>query len=87
MPMSSPCSANRPRPLRLYHLYRLLIGLAGSADFQRSLENQLLNVTHSRLFILGSWGYLIINTLIILVMPRAERLAPCLPWRYSMSCC
>src|SRR5690554_5931793 len=63
-------------PLRLYHLYRLLIGLSLVLLISSSLENQLLNVTHSRLFTLGSWGYLIINTLIILVMPRAERLAP-----------
>lgn len=63
-------------PLRLYHLYRLLIGLSLVLLISSSLENQLLNVAHSRMFTLGSWSYLILNTLIILVMPRAERLAP-----------
>lgn len=64
------------RPLRLYHLYRLLIGLSLVLLISSSLENQLLNIAHSQLFTLGSWGYLIFNTLIILAMPRAERLAP-----------
>lgn len=64
------------RALRLYHLYRLLIGLSLVLLISSSLENQLLNVAHSQLFTLCSWAYLIVNTLIILVMPRAERLAP-----------
>ena len=63
-------------PLRLYHLYRLVIGLSLVLLISSSLENQLFNVAHSRLFSLGSWSYLIINILISLVMPRAERLAP-----------
>lgn len=64
------------RPLRLYHLYRLLIGLSLVLLISSNLENQLLNIAHNQLFTLGSWGYLIVNTLIILVMPRAERLGP-----------
>lgn len=64
------------RPLRLYHLYRLLIGLSLVLLISSNLENQLLNITHNQLFIFGSWGYLIANILIVLVMPRAERLGP-----------
>lgn len=64
------------RPLRLYHLYRLLIGLSLVLLISSNLENQLLNITHNQLFTFGSWGYLIANTLIVLVMPRAERLGP-----------
>ena len=64
------------RALRLYHLYRLLIGLSLVLLVSSSLENHLFNITHGRLFITASWGYLIFNTLVSLAMPRADRLAP-----------
>ena len=64
------------RILRLYHLYRVLIGLALVLLVASNLEDQLLNVAHTRLFSLGSWCYLIFNIFITLAMPRAERLPP-----------
>ena len=64
------------RVLRLYHLYRLLIGLALVLLLSTNFESQLFNLAHTQLFSFGSWAYLIFNTLVILAMPRAERLLP-----------
>ena len=64
------------RVLRLYHLYRMLIGLALVLLLSTNFESQLFNLAHTQLFSFGSWTYLIFNTLVILAMPRAERLLP-----------
>lgn len=66
------------RVLRLYHLYRLVIGLALVALISSNLEVQLLNITQYKLFSYGGWAYLVLNLFTALLMPRAERLAPLL---------
>ncbi len=49
--------------LRLYHLYRLVIGLLLVMLISTSLDEQLLQVAHPQLFHQGSWLYLIVNIL------------------------
>lgn len=66
------------RVLRLYHLYRLVIGLALVVLISSNLEVQLLNVTQYKLFSYGGWAYLVFNLITALLMPRAERLPPLL---------
>ena len=52
------------RVLRLYHLYRLTIGLALVLLVSSDLDQQLLDLHHPTLFRNGSWLYLILNILV-----------------------
>lgn len=61
------------RVLRLYHIYRLIIGLALVLIISSNLENQLLDVVHRQVFLYASWAYLIINIIIGISIQRAER--------------
>lgn len=64
------------RILRLYHLYRLLIGFALVLLISSDLDGQLLELTNTQLFHYSSWGYLIVNIIAIASMHRVDRLAP-----------
>lgn len=63
------------RILRLYHLYRLLIGFALVLLISSDLDGQLLELTNSQLFRYSSWTYLVINVIAIASMHRIDRLA------------
>ena len=62
------------RLLRLYHLYRLSIGLALLVLIASSLDDQLLNMAHAQLFRYGSWFYLGFNLLVTLLVNRPRHL-------------
>ncbi len=64
------------RVLRLYHLYRLLIGFALVLLISSDLDGQLLEVTHIQMFHYGSWAYLIVNIIATASMHSTERLLP-----------
>lgn len=64
------------RILRLYHLYRLLIGLSLVLITSSNLDVQLLDITHAQLFYYGSWVYLIVNVIATASMHSSERLLP-----------
>lgn len=64
------------RILRLYHLYRLLIGFALVLLISSDLDGQLLEVTHIQMFHYGSWTYLVINIIATASMHNTERLLP-----------
>jgi two-component system sensor histidine kinase PilS (NtrC family) len=64
------------RILRLYHLYRLLIGFALVLLISSDLDGQLLEVNHIQLFHYGSWLYLIVNIIATASMHNTERLLP-----------
>lgn len=62
------------RVLRLYHLYRLTIGLALVLLISSDLHTQLLELASPDLFRNGSWFYLILNILVAVVVQRPRSL-------------
>lgn len=58
------------RVLRLYHLYRLTIGLALVLLISSDMDSQLLNLAQVELFRYGSWFYLILNMLVAVLVQR-----------------
>ncbi|WP_218568598.1 PAS domain-containing sensor histidine kinase [Pseudomonas sp. 2FG] len=62
------------RILRLYHLYRLAIGLALVLLISSNLDDQLLDLANERLFRYGSWLYLGLNSLFALLVRRPQHL-------------
>lgn len=63
------------RILRLYHFYRLVIGITLALLISSDLDAQLLDMMHPALFRNGSWVYLALNVLIIATVRRPKRLA------------
>jgi two-component system sensor histidine kinase PilS (NtrC family) len=62
------------RVLRLYHLYRLTIGLALVLLISSEMDDQLLNLADQQLFRYGSWLYLILNILVSVLVQQPRRL-------------
>jgi two-component system sensor histidine kinase PilS (NtrC family) len=60
------------RALRLYHLYRLSVGLLLVMLISSNLDDRLLQVADAPLFRFGSWAYLIINIFASLLVQRAH---------------
>ncbi|MEX6501659.1 sensor histidine kinase [Pseudomonas zhanjiangensis] len=63
------------RVLRLYHLYRLSIGLLLVVLISSDMDSELLTLAHTELFRKGSWFYLVLNILIAVTVQRPRRLA------------
>lgn len=59
--------------LRLYHLYRLVIGISLVLLISSDMDNRLLELADGQLFRLGSWLYLIFNLLVTLSFGSAQR--------------
>lgn len=68
--------AQGQRILRLYHLYRLLIGFALVLLISSNLDGQLLELAHTQLFHYSCWTYLIVNVIAIASMHNVDRLTP-----------
>lgn len=64
------------RILRLYHLYRLLIGFSLVLLIFSDLDGHLLDMAHTQLFHYASWTYLIVNIIATASMHRTEQLLP-----------
>jgi len=64
------------RILRLYNLYRVIIGLALVLLISSDLYDQLLELAHAQLFRYGSWTYLILNVLVAVLLQRPSHLGP-----------
>lgn len=79
--MTTPAVAERPasnpptsqRILRLYHLYRICIGILLVLLNHSQLEEQLLRVSHQQVFFYASWGYLLINLALGLGIRQPKR--------------
>ncbi len=56
--------------LRLYHLYRLTIGITLVLLISADMDNRLLELADGDLFRLGSWLYLILNILVVVLLDR-----------------
>ncbi|WP_278348756.1 sensor histidine kinase [Stutzerimonas kunmingensis] len=66
------------RILRLYHLYRLTIGLALVLLISADLHNDLLEMSNPQLFQYGAWIYLILNIIVAVLVQNPERDLPVL---------
>ncbi|WP_414058433.1 sensor histidine kinase [Pseudomonas sp. HR96] len=62
-----PGAAQTRRMLRLYHLYRLTIGIALVLLISSEMDNKLLDIANGELFRAGSWTYLILNILVVVL--------------------
>jgi two-component system sensor histidine kinase PilS (NtrC family) len=60
------------RILRLYHLYRLSIGLLLVLLISSDLDNDILNLANQQLFRYGSWSYLVVNIVIAVLVQRPK---------------
>ena len=66
------------RILRLYHLYRLTIGLALVLLISSDLHNDLLQMSNPQLFQYGAWLYLILNIIVAVLVQSPKRDLPVL---------
>lgn len=63
------------RILRLYHLYRLAIGVILALLISSNLDGDLLELTNVALFRTGCWLYLIFNVLVVVLLDRPKHAA------------
>ena len=61
--------------LRLYHLYRLVIGISLVLLISSEMDNRLLELADGQLFRIGSWLYLLFNLVVSLSFGNAHRSA------------
>ncbi|MET1081098.1 MAG: ATP-binding protein [Pseudomonas sp.] len=61
--------------LRLYHLYRVTIGVALVLLISSDMDDKVLDLANAELFRNGSWFYLITNILVAVLMQRPRHLA------------
>ncbi|KPW81072.1 Sensor protein PilS [Pseudomonas cannabina] len=66
-------SPQAQRILRLYHLYRLTIGVVLVLLISSSLETELLQLANPNLFRSGCWLYLVFNILVVVFLERPTR--------------
>jgi two-component system sensor histidine kinase PilS (NtrC family) len=70
---SRPGSTRAQRLLRLYHLYRLSIGITLVVLIASSMDNQLLTSANDNLLRNGSWLYLVLNILLVVFLEDTRR--------------
>lgn len=70
---SSPRSKQAQRLLRLYHLYRLSVGITLVLLISSDLDNQLLTYSNDDLLRSGSWLYLVLNILLVVFLENTRR--------------
>jgi two-component system sensor histidine kinase PilS (NtrC family) len=68
-------SPQAQRILRLYHLYRLTIGVMLVLLISSSLDTELLEMANPNLFRAGCWLYLVSNILIVVLLERPSHQA------------
>lgn len=63
----------RPKILRIYNVYRVILGLLLTLLTSSVLRDGLIDLTHPDLYEMVSWAYLIINVVIALLMHQGRR--------------
>lgn len=66
-------SKQAQRLLRLYHLYRLSIGITLVLLISSNMDNRLLTSANDELLRAGSWLYLILNILLVVFLENTRR--------------
>ncbi|MDR7285191.1 two-component system sensor histidine kinase PilS (NtrC family) [Pseudomonas corrugata] len=70
---SSPGDKQARRLLRLYHLYRLSVGITLVLLMTSNLDNGLLTFANDDLLRSGSWLYLVLNILLVVFLGNTRR--------------
>lgn len=70
---NSPGSKQAQRLLRLYHLYRLSVGITLVLLISSNMDNQLLTLANNDLLRSGSWLYLVLNILLVVFLENTRR--------------
>ncbi|MGF6458758.1 two-component system sensor histidine kinase PilS (NtrC family) [Pseudomonas frederiksbergensis] len=70
---SSPGNKQAQRLLRLYHLYRLSIGITLVLLISSNMDSQLLTFANDDLLRNGSWLYLVLNILLVVFLENTRR--------------
>ena len=70
---SSPGSKQAQRLLRLYHFYRLSVGIILVLLISSNMDNQLLTSANDELLRSGSWLYLVLNILLVVFLENTRR--------------
>jgi two-component system sensor histidine kinase PilS (NtrC family) len=70
---SCPGSKQAQRLLRLYHLYRLSVGITLVLLISSNMDNQLLTFANDDLLSGGSWLYLVLNILLVVFLENTRR--------------
>lgn len=83
----SPGGKQARRLLRLYHLYRLSIGITLVLLISSDMDSQLLELANGELFRAGSWLYLILNILAVVLLDNPKGPLKSSAWHWLMSCC
>ncbi len=71
--MASQADLQRPRLLRIYNLYRVLLGFFLAMLTSSALRDGLLDLYHPGLYEVASWVYLIFNVLVAIVLQKGRR--------------
>ncbi len=69
----SPGPEQGQRILRLYHLYRISVGLALVLLTSSDMHHELLSMVDAQLFRFGSWAYLVTNVVLGVLLQQASR--------------
>ncbi len=69
----APSAEQGQRILRLYHLYRLSVGLALVLLISSDMHRELLEMADPQLFRFGSWAYLAINVVLGVLLQQTCR--------------
>jgi two-component system sensor histidine kinase PilS (NtrC family) len=69
----SPSTEQGQRILRLYHLYRLSVGLTLVLLVTSNMHRELLDMADPQLFRFGSWAYLATNVILGVLLQQANR--------------
>lgn len=70
---TSADSKQAQRLLRLYHLYRLSVGITLVLLISSNMDNRLLTSANDELLRGGSWLYLILNILLVVFLENTRR--------------
>lgn len=66
-------SKQAQRLLRLYHLYRLSVGITLVLLISSNMDNRLLTSANDDLLRGGSWLYLVLNILLVVFLENTRR--------------
>ncbi|MFT6429639.1 MAG: two-component system sensor histidine kinase PilS (NtrC family) [Halopseudomonas sp.] len=71
--MTEPGDSQRPRILRLYNLYRVVLGVCLAILTSTSARDGLLQLSSPQIYEVASWIYLLVNVLIAVLLNRRSR--------------
>lgn len=71
--MTEPGDSQRPRILRVYNLYRVVLGFCLAALTSTTARDGLLQLSNPQIYEVASWVYLLINVLIAVFLHQGRR--------------